>query len=92
MEIVGSGMNISDPQHWFHFKLPVLLFKLVQVVIEPVLPATARLHSRVPVGQKAINNQQIRYLAGHISHPIRKDKWLLLRNGKGKEYEHYLAI
>jgi hypothetical protein len=46
------GTNISDPQHWFHFKLPVLLFKLVQVVIEPVLPTTARLHSRVPVGQE----------------------------------------
>jgi hypothetical protein len=50
-EKIGYGMNISDPQHWFHYKLPVLLFKLVQVVIEPVLPTTARLHSRVPKGQ-----------------------------------------
>jgi hypothetical protein len=52
VEKVGSEMNISDPQHWFHYILPVLLFKLVQVVIEPVLPATARLHSRVPNGQE----------------------------------------
>jgi hypothetical protein len=50
--LFDPGLNISDSQPWFHYILPVLLFKFVQVVIEPVLPATARLHSRVPKGQE----------------------------------------